>query len=226
MRVAVMQPYFFPYAGYFRLAAAVDVFVVLDMVQFPRRGWVHRNRLQLVNGDLDWLTLPLTKAAQSVEIRDLEYQRLSSVEAQDWRNRQLRRFPALPVLTREHPDLIELALEPTGRPAEQIESGMRRILELLGIERPLIKASTLRVPVGLRAQELIIALAKAAGASTYVNAPGGREMYDHAAFAEAGLDLKFLPAYQGSFASVLERLAESSPSSIAQELLAQCQLET
>jgi hypothetical protein len=40
-----MQPYFVPYAGYFRLFAASDLFVIYDCVQFPRRGWVHRNRL-------------------------------------------------------------------------------------------------------------------------------------------------------------------------------------
>jgi WbqC-like protein family len=45
LTVAIMQPYFLPYAGYSRLFAATDLFVVYDCVQFPRRGWVHRNRL-------------------------------------------------------------------------------------------------------------------------------------------------------------------------------------
>ena len=58
---AVMQPYFFPYAGYFRLFAASDLFVIYDCVQFPRRGWVHRNLLPDASGSERWLTLPLEK---------------------------------------------------------------------------------------------------------------------------------------------------------------------
>ena len=56
--IAVMQPYFVPYAGYFRLFAATDLFVIYDCVQFPRRGWVHRNQLPGANGQPNWLTLP------------------------------------------------------------------------------------------------------------------------------------------------------------------------
>src|SRR5258708_33697304 len=71
--VAIMQPYFIPYAGYFRLLAASDLFVIYDCVQFPRRGWVHRNRLVDRNGALRWLTLPLQSAPQNVLIRDLQF---------------------------------------------------------------------------------------------------------------------------------------------------------
>src|SRR5437016_2188558 len=66
--VAIMQPYFLPYAGYFRLFAASDLFVIYDCVQFPRRGWVHRNRLTDARGLERWLTLPLEKAPQHVLI--------------------------------------------------------------------------------------------------------------------------------------------------------------
>src|SRR5262244_1544533 len=71
--VAIMQPYFVPYAGYFRLYAASDLFVVYDCVQFPRRGWVHRNRLVDRTGALRWLTLPLAKAPRDILIRDLRF---------------------------------------------------------------------------------------------------------------------------------------------------------
>src|SRR5437588_4364462 len=71
--VAIMQPYFIPYAGYFRLFAASDLFVIYDCVQFPRRGWVHRNRLVDRLGVERWLTLPLQKAPQDVPIRDLRF---------------------------------------------------------------------------------------------------------------------------------------------------------
>ena len=71
--VAIMQPYFFPYAGYFRLFAAADQFVIYDCVQFPRRGWVHRNRLPDANGAPAWLTLPLEKASRNLTISELRF---------------------------------------------------------------------------------------------------------------------------------------------------------
>src|SRR5437764_15470200 len=71
--VAIMQPYFVPYAGYFRLLAASDLFVIYDCVQFPRRGWVHRNQIPDAHGRAAWLTLPLAKAPQEVLIRDLAF---------------------------------------------------------------------------------------------------------------------------------------------------------
>src|SRR5262245_52093591 len=89
--VAIMQPYFMPYAGYFRLFAATDLFVLYDCVQFPRRGWVHRNRLQDAHGELAWLTLPLAKAPREALIRDM---RLSD-NAPERLPPQMRRFPAL-----------------------------------------------------------------------------------------------------------------------------------
>ena len=61
-RIAAMQPYFLPFAGYFRLMCDVDVFVLLDDVQFRKGGWIRRNRLRTRTGDLSWLTLPLVKA--------------------------------------------------------------------------------------------------------------------------------------------------------------------
>src|SRR5215207_8721062 len=89
--VAIMQPYFIPYAGYFRLFAASDLFVIYDCVQFPRRGWVHRNRLPDATGQESWLTLPLAKAPRDVRIRDLRF----SADADQILADRMRRIPLL-----------------------------------------------------------------------------------------------------------------------------------
>src|SRR3954465_13729467 len=91
MRVAIMQPYFIPYAGYFRLFAACDLFVIYDCVQFPRRGWVHRNRLADESGAGGWLPLRLEKTPQDTLIRDLRF----APNARDVLTRDLLRFPGL-----------------------------------------------------------------------------------------------------------------------------------
>src|SRR5215468_11415162 len=90
--VAIMQPYFIPYTGYFRLLSASDLFVIYDCVQFPRRGWVHRNPLVDEAGVERWLTLPLEKASREILIRDLRFVK-DAAELLEQRLRSFR-FPS------------------------------------------------------------------------------------------------------------------------------------
>ena len=71
MKVAIMQPYFAPYIGYFQLIAAVDVFVVLDDVNYIKGGWINRNKV-LCHGKPTWLTVPLQGASPNKKIFELE----------------------------------------------------------------------------------------------------------------------------------------------------------
>ena len=92
MKIAVMQPYFFPYYGYFNLLNKVDHCVFLDNVQFNRRGWIHRNRLYNSNNELKWLTLPLIKKIRAgTLISDLEFSPQGIVGFQKQKNK----FPRL-----------------------------------------------------------------------------------------------------------------------------------
>lgn len=70
MKIAIMQPYFMPYIGYFQLINAADKFVLLDDVNFINRGWITRNRI-LVNGKPKYITIPLKKASQNRLIKDI-----------------------------------------------------------------------------------------------------------------------------------------------------------
>ena len=89
----------------------------------------------------------------------------------------------------------------------------------------MIRSSSLGIDPAVRGQERILEVARRLGAREYVNAPGGRELYDAAAFAHAGIRLLFLPEYRGRFASVLERLALESPDALRAELDANLALE-
>ena len=71
MKIAIMQPYYYPYAGYFRLFAATDLFIILDSVQWNRRGRVHRYE----RSDGRWVTLPIKKTDRDTTmIKDLQWQ--------------------------------------------------------------------------------------------------------------------------------------------------------
>jgi len=69
MQLGIMQPYFFPYIGYFQLMNAVDEFVVYDNIEFTKKGWINRNRI-LVNGQDSFITLPLKKDSDYLDVRD------------------------------------------------------------------------------------------------------------------------------------------------------------
>ena len=210
-----MQPYFFPYAGYFRLFAAVDLFVALDCVQFPRRGWVHRNLVEDRDGEKQWLTLPLRKGDRdSTRIVDLEFQD----DAESALRQQARRFPSLVALDKTAPELERRLFDLDVRPVDYLCNTLAWQAEVLGLARPIVRSSSLAIDDGLRAQDRIIEIARRVGATEYVNAPGGRQLYATEAFEKAGLALHFLAEYGGRFESMLQRLAGEDPAQIAAEV--------
>lgn len=68
MRIAVQQPYFYPYLGYFKLISSVDKFVFFNDVQYIRRGWINRNRINVDN----YLTVPILKTKRSEIINNIK----------------------------------------------------------------------------------------------------------------------------------------------------------
>jgi hypothetical protein len=214
-RVAVMQPYFFPYAGYFRLFAAVDCFVILDCVQFNRRGRVHRTQLPNARGDLEWLTLPLARQSRDVRIRDLAFAPGARAEL-DGRLRRAEWEPGNgPLAGRVHAHLHG----PLGNVVDFLEDGLRLVVDALGFRPRLLRSSTLDVPRTLKGQERIIGIVRAVGGTHYVNAPGGRQLYDSQAFAAAGLGLSFLGPYGGRHQHLLRSLAHASPGELRADVL-------
>lgn len=215
-RVAIMQPYFAPYLGYWRLLAGVDLFVIYDCVQFPRRGWVHRNRLANARGELDWLTLPLKPAPFDARIDAVAF----AEDAPQRLAERARAFPALtqpPAAAREYLNAAPLE----GRLADYLAAQIAAARDLFGFDCELMRSSSLRIPADLRAQDRILAILEAVGGTDYLNAPGGRELYDLQAFAERGVALKFLPDWQSGYESVLQRLCQSPPEALRAEILAQ-----
>lgn len=215
LRAAIMQPYFFPYSGYFQLFATVDVFVILDCVQFPRRGYVHRNQLTDNQNAPQWLTLPLLKADRdTTRICDLQFPPL----AREGMLEQFRRFPCLIKLDQVAPDLSCSILDFEQTPVAYLVRNLQNVTRLLGLERPMVFSSSLNIPPDLKAQARIIEIARRVGARHYVNASGGRSIYHAEAFADAGLTLNFLSDYRGSFKSILERLLTEEISAIVDEI--------
>ena len=215
MRVAIMQPYFFPYAGYYRLFAAVDLFVVYDCVQFPRRGWVHRNRLSDFNGADQWLTLPLQKGDRDrTRICDLVFAK----NARNVMEEQMRRFPCFIALAKKEPELAVMLSDFSVTPVQYLLRSLEWSVNRLGLNCSMVRSSSLNIAEIVKGQDRIIEIVKRIGGKTYINAPGGVSLYDSSVFEEAGMTLKFLPDYVGSYKSVLERMLTENVADLAQEI--------
>ena len=207
-----MQPYFMPYAGYFRLFSVADVFVVFDCVQFPRRGWVHRNRFALADGRLDWLTLPVMKCPRDTRIDELAF----THDAGERLAADLQRFPELREARAQRSALLELVTDlGTGGISDYLQGQLARICALLGLARPMVRSSELGIDRDAHGQARVIEIAKALGATRYVNSPGGREIYDARSFADNGLELKFLTPFTASAQSILTLLLTASAPTVA-----------
>jgi len=209
--IAVMQPYFLPYAGYFRLFAAADRVAFLDCVQFPRRGRVHRNQLTGVNGDPVWLTLPLQPAPRDILISELQF----SADVEQTLGERCRRFPILNDTTEP---LVEALHRPHGDVVDYIAGLLRHCCTALDLPFDTIRTSTLSIDPTARGQDRILAIAEALGATRYVNLQGGKALYDPAAFSARGIDLTIFEDWQGSHRSIVERLLSESAATIAEEI--------
>lgn len=218
--VAVIQPYFFPYAGYYRLFAAADTVVMFDCVQFPRRGWVHRNRFSLANGSSDWLTLPLAKAERETLITELRF----APDAAPRLRAALARFPALARAARDGDPLIERMLAVDGDVTGYLCSLIEHTTAALGMPRPMLRSSSLDIDPALRAQDRVLAILDRLGAKRYVNPSGGRDLYDHRTFDAHRIELRFLVPFEGSMESVLSRVLEEGAEAVASDIRRQTTL--
>ena len=214
--VAVMQPYFFPYGGYYRLLAAADTFVVFDDVQFPRRGRVHRCELSGPGGAVEWLTLPLTHQPRDTTIRELRF----AEDARRSFDERLARFAWLRAargpLAQPLRDYLAAPLED---PCAFVVAGIHFVASALDLPARIVFASEISIePTHDRASR-IIALVHALGGAEYLNAPGGRALYDETMFARNGLALRFLEPYRGIHSSMLHALATQDAATLRTEVL-------
>lgn len=227
-RVAIMQPYLFPYIGYFQLAAAVDEFWLLDTVQFIQQGWMNRNNL-LINGRKTMFSIPVNKRPRIDLISNKAYGPTAARDCEKLA-RTVRQAYAKAPYTDDALRLVEdfaRHLAHSAQPAdftEATEFALHLCFDALGLTTLIRRISSLGLDDTLTGQERIIAACRAIGAQDYVNMIGGRDLYDADSFAAAGLSLHFLepalPPYdQGHTGfepglSILDVIANVTPEGI------------
>lgn len=192
MILAMMQPYFFPYLGYYQLAASVDHFIFLDDVGFIQRGFINRNRI-LLQGEPFRFTLPVAEASQNRRIDQHrftgEYTRFLHL---------LRHAYLHAPFFEETFTLIESVCRLSDRNvARTCAASIKAVFSYVG--QPLSASYSSAVPSQARGQTRILEMCRRLGADTYHNASGGYSLYSAAAFREQGVRLRFVrgcfPAY-------------------------------
>ena len=187
---AIHQPQYFPYLGFFDKVALADVLVVMDTVQFQRRGVQHRNRIKTKDG-WQWLTVPVLKPGGRNEQGRSE-QASSEVRidwTDDWCGRHLKalktNYARAPYL-KAYEDHVAALLDAAGELLMELDMATTSwAMRELGIETPILYLSELGL--GGRGSELLIEACKAVGANTYVSGPGGRDYMDLSMFEQSGI---------------------------------------
>ena len=189
MRLGIMQPYFFPYLGYWQLLANVDKYVVYDDVTYIKSGWINRNNF-LINGQKHLLTMQLEKASSYTLIKDIAIKDdfvkfLKTIEMG---------YKKAPFFEDVFSLLKEICQYPDRLLGLFLFNSHIKICDYLGIDTKLILSSSFEKNTELKGKDKVISICKQLGADEYINAIGGQELYDKKEFAENGIRLNFLKA--------------------------------
>lgn len=180
-----MQPYFFPYIGYFQLMAAADIFVIYDDVNFIKQGWINRNRILLHNMP-HYINLELSGASSFKKINEIGVRKnktLKTIEAC---------YKKAPYFSETFKIVESILMHEEPNLARFLEHSLRTLANELGISTRIVVSSGIAKNNDLKGQDKIIAICKALNAETYVNAIGGQELYDKAFFSKENITLKFI----------------------------------
>jgi len=185
-----MQPYFFPYIGYWQLIHAVDRFVIYDDVNYIKGGWINRNRI-LINGQSTYITVPLNQPSPNRRICDT-----TLLPSTIWRDKMVKMveityrksaffsevFPVVEGLIRYETDSL----------SNYLAHHLQTLTAFMGIRTDLVVTSRCYENNELSGQERIIDICKREKATTYINPQGGQTLYDSEAFRKAGINLRFI----------------------------------
>lgn len=189
--IAIHQPNFFPWLGYFNKIARADLFLILDNVQFPKKGGTWLNRVRLMHGSKpDWITMPVVRAYHGLRRID----EIQIDNAAPWRSKLLKtiemNYRAAPFFDEVFPVLTGLINDRNDGLAKFNYSAIMTIAKILGLETSkLIRGSTLDGQG--RSTELLISMVKSVGGTAYLCGGGAAGYQEDEKFAAEGIELVY-----------------------------------
>ncbi len=191
MKLAIMQPYFFPYIGYWQLINAVDKFALFDDVNFIKRGYINRNKIYGQNNSV----------RINIRISNISQNKLISEHNLDsdsvWKKKLLltikHNYKKAKYFNSAFPLIEEIINNQEKNLSEFLFFQIKKISEYLDIQTKIVKTSELYGDTKtLKGQDRILEICKKENANIYINAPGGKSLYQKDVFNQHNITLKFI----------------------------------
>ena len=228
MNLAVMQPYLFPYIGYWQLIDAVDIFVIYDDVNFIKQGYINRNNI-LQKQKSHLFTLELIGASPNKKINDIKIGGNS--------NKLLRtikqNYSKAPFYKDVSPVLEDILNNEEKELSKFLGFSLVKIAKYLNIDTKFLYSSDIKNDKTFKAQDRLIEMSRILNATGYINSIGGIELYDKEVFSQNDINLSFLKSHEISYKqfnnefvpnlSIVDILMFNSKDNI-KNMLTQCEL--
>ena len=191
-KIGIMQPYFFPYLGYYSLIKHTDEFMLFDPVQFIRHGWIERNRILKPGDGWQYISVPLQKHSLETKIQDIKID-----NKQNW---QEKIFAQLQHYKKKSPyfkQTIEVIKEGFSKPTDSITklnyNTLKASCDYLGINFncSIFSERNLQIEETKAPDEWALNICKSLGYQEYWNPPGGQSFFDSTKYQKAGIKLVF-----------------------------------
>ena len=191
MKIGIMQPYLFPYIGYFQLINAVDKFVIHGDVQYIKGGWINRNRIQI--NDKDYLfTFSLKKDSSLENINTRLFSDLFIKEKAHFLKLIQNSYKKAPYFLNVHNLLLKIFDFKELNISSFIANSLKQICNYLEIKTPIYLSAELKKNNKLKGQDRVINICQTLKATIYINPIGGKVLYSKDVFKKNNISLFFL----------------------------------
>lgn len=234
MKVGIMQPYFFPYLGYFSLINHSDEIILLDTVQFIRHGWIERNRILKPGDGWQYISIPLEKHSRETLIKDIRI-----VNGEEWTQRIIRQLEHYKKKAPNYISTIDFVRDSLNFNTDSITDLNMHLLKetcnylSIGSKIEVFSEMKLKIEPINGPGDWALNISRSLQATEYINPIGGVEIFDRQAFNKAGIKLSFLKINlnkynqgRGEFESglsIIDIMMFNSPEEI-RRLLNECEL--
>ncbi|MCX3071631.1 WbqC family protein [Providencia stuartii] len=187
MILAVMQPYLFPYIGYYQLAYHSDMFIFYDDVNYIKGGYINRNNILTKNGK-QLFTVPINHASSFKKINELEFS--SNVKKTLATIQQA--YSKAPNFNNVYPIIENILISNNRNVAKMASNSIIDIFKYLDIPFMYEYSSNIDYNHELDAKNKLYNFCKLYGANKYTNTPGGKALYNKDEFKDKGIELSFI----------------------------------
>ena len=229
MKIGIMQPYFFPYLGYFQLINAVDRFILFDDVQYIRHGWINRNRILKPAEGHQYILMALAEHGRDAEIKNVK-----AKEGYEWKEKILRQVAHYKKRSPYYPQVYDLLLQCFQHDETDITrlNGcyLKSVCDYIGISFKIEISSEMDFDYSAvtDAGEWALAISRQLQAVEYINPPGGVALFDKSKFENSNVRLSFIHPHLAGYSqrrptfepglSIIDILMFNSPAQVREML--------